>query len=79
MSSRAARILGGRKAGGHSLHQLRHRWATAAYRATKDIRAAQEGLGHSSPATTAIYAKPGADALRAASEAAATPRLERSA
>lgn len=75
VTKRAGRVLGGRKSGGFSLHQLRHRWASAAYRESKDIRAVQEGLGHSSPATTAIYAKPGADALREASEAASTLRL----
>lgn len=57
-----------------SAHALRHRWATVAYRRTRDIRAVQDGLGHASPATTARYARPGDDALRSASEAAA--RLE---
>lgn len=37
-------------------HQLRHRYATTAYRLTKDIRLVQELLGHSSPNTTAVYA-----------------------
>lgn len=39
----------------HSLHKLRHRFATAAYRVSKDLRLVQELLGHESPATTAIY------------------------
>lgn len=39
-----------------TLHQCRHRFATATYRACQDIRAVQELLGHSSPTTTAIYA-----------------------
>lgn len=39
-----------------TLHQLRHRFATAAYQACQDIRAVQDLLGHASPATTAIYA-----------------------
>lgn len=39
-----------------TLHQLRHRFATSTYRACRDIRAVQELMGHSSPATTAIYA-----------------------
>lgn len=39
-----------------TLHQCRHRFATAAYRACQDIRAVQELLGHASPTTTAIYA-----------------------
>jgi site-specific recombinase XerC len=34
---------------------LRHRFATKAYQGSKDIRAVQELLGHSSPATTAVY------------------------
>lgn len=38
-----------------SLHQLRHRMATVLYRSTQDIRLVQEILGHSSPATTAVY------------------------
>ncbi len=75
VTKRAQRILGGRVNGGHSLHQLRHRWASAAYQATKDIRAVQEGLGHSSVSTTAIYVKPGAEALRLAADAAAVLRV----
>lgn len=39
-----------------TLHKLRHRFATALYRTTKDLRLTQEMLGHESPATTAIYA-----------------------
>jgi integrase/recombinase XerC len=39
-----------------SLHQLRHRFGTQAYKATRDIRVVQELLGHSSPQTTAGYA-----------------------
>ena len=36
-------------------HQLRHRFASVAYGAERDLRAVQELLGHSSPETTAIY------------------------
>lgn len=39
-----------------TLHQLRHRFGTQAYRATRDLRAVQELLGHSHPSTTAGYA-----------------------
>lgn len=39
-----------------TLHQHRHRFATATYRACTDIRAVQDLLGHASPTTTAIYA-----------------------
>jgi integrase/recombinase XerC len=37
-------------------HQLRHRFGTIAYRATKDILAVGRLMGHVSPVTTAIYA-----------------------
>lgn len=37
-------------------HQGRHAFATAVYRASKDLRMVQELLGHASPATTATYA-----------------------
>lgn len=36
-------------------HQLRHRFATKAWEGTRDLRAVQQLLGHSSPAVTAIY------------------------
>ena len=39
-----------------TLHQLRHRFLTACYRATHDLRLVQELAGHSSPVTTAGYA-----------------------
>jgi len=38
-----------------SLHQLRHRFATELYKASHDIRAVQEALGHQSPKVTAGY------------------------
>lgn len=37
-------------------HCLRHAFATNLYRATRDLRLTQEMLGHTSPATTAVYA-----------------------
>jgi integrase len=37
-------------------HQLRHRFATRLYQATKDLRLVQEMLGHESVATTQRYA-----------------------
>ena len=40
---------------GRACHTLRHRFATTVYRATHDIRATQELLGHARPETTAIY------------------------
>jgi integrase/recombinase XerD len=39
-----------------TFHQLRHRYGTEAYRATKDLIAVGRQMGHSSPTTTAIYA-----------------------
>lgn len=40
---------------GYNPHSLRHAGATAAYRATGDLRAVQEMLGHASLATTQRY------------------------
>ncbi len=41
---------------GESLHALRHRFATATYQRSKDIRAVQSLMGHASPTQTAAYA-----------------------
>jgi integrase/recombinase XerC len=38
-----------------SAHQLRHTFATEVYRQSRDLRMTQQLLGHSSPATTALY------------------------
>jgi len=51
-------------------HTLRHRFATKAYEASRDIRAVQELLGHASPTTTAIYTRVANESLRAAAAAA---------
>lgn len=40
---------------GVHMHRLRRTFGTRAYEATKDLRAVQELLGHTSPATTQIY------------------------
>lgn len=57
-------------AGWHA-HNLRHAYATAAYLDASDIRAVQELLGHTSPATTARYVAVSDDAVRSAAAAAA--------
>lgn len=53
-----------------TMHTLRHRFATRAYKATHDIRAVQVLLGHESVATTQIYTYVDADDVRAAMLAA---------
>lgn len=50
---------------GWNPHSLRHAGATAAFRATKDLRAVQDMLGHASIATTQRYLHIGEDARRA--------------
>lgn len=52
-------------------HTLRHRCGTAAYQATRDLRAVQELLGHAKPETTALYTRVPREAIRAAMEGAA--------
>lgn len=48
----------------YSMHKLRTRFGTRAYAATKDLRAVQELLGHSSPATTQVYVAVSGQAMR---------------
>ncbi|WP_128773381.1 tyrosine-type recombinase/integrase [Actinomyces oricola] len=55
---------------GWTLHSLRHRFATVAYQADRDILAIQRLLGHSSVATTQRYTAPALSAMRAAITAA---------
>ena len=40
----------------YSIHSLRHSYGTYLYQRTKDLRLVQKQLGHSSIATTTIYA-----------------------
>lgn len=39
-----------------TFHQLRHRYGTLAYQATRDLVAVGRQMGHSSPVTTSVYA-----------------------
>lgn len=54
-----------------TLHTLRHRFASRAYRATRNLPAVQALLGHASIATTQRYLAVDDDEIRAAMEAAA--------
>jgi integrase len=54
-----------------TLHQLRHRFGTQAYRASRDLRVVQELLGHKNPSTTALYTA--WDRASAAAAVAAVP------
>lgn len=53
---------------GWTAHTLRHRFASQAYAAQRDLRAVQELLGHASPVTTARYTQVPGTALIAALE-----------
>jgi integrase/recombinase XerC len=53
-----------------SMHKLRHRYATRAYRGSHNLRAVQELLGHSSIATTQKYISIDSDEIRAAAACA---------
>lgn len=53
---------------GWTAHTLRHRFASAAYLADRDIRAVQELLGHASVATTQIYTAIPRDGMRRAAD-----------
>jgi integrase len=56
---------------GVSAHMLRHRYGTRAFRASHNLRAVQELLGHASVATTQIYTRVDDDMLHEAALAAA--------
>ena len=61
------------RACGHNPHSLRHAGATAAYRATRDLRAVQAMLGHASMAVTQRYLHVDEDGLRAVALGAGLP------
>lgn len=60
-----------------TLHQLRHRFATMTYRASNDIRAVQELLGHQSLKTTTAYTAYNPGAAAAAVEKIPAPGRRR--
>ena len=55
---------------GWSMHKLRHRYATRAFRGSRNILAVRDLLGHSSVATTQIYTAVDRDEIRAAAMSA---------
>lgn len=55
---------------GYTMHTLRHRFATRAYRGTRNLRAVQKLLGHASIATTERYTAVDDDEIRAAAASA---------
>ncbi|OBF86975.1 hypothetical protein A5791_19910 [Mycobacterium sp. 852002-51163_SCH5372311] len=55
---------------GFSMHALRHRFASRAYRGTRNLRAVQTLLGHASVATTERYTAVDDDEVRAAASCA---------
>jgi integrase/recombinase XerC len=55
-----------------TMHKLRHRFATRAYRGSRNLRAVQTLLGHASVATTERYTAVDDAEIRAAMEAAGT-------
>jgi integrase/recombinase XerC len=56
-----------------TLHQLRHRFASEAYKASRDLRAVQSLMGHARPETTAGYAEFSRPEAAAAVEAIPAP------
>ncbi len=59
---------------GVTMHQLRHRFATQAYQATRNLFAVQRLLGHASPMTTQRYVETAPDELRGVVDAVSAVR-----
>ena len=57
---------------GFTMHTLRHRFATRAYRGSRNLRPVQVLLGHASIATTERYTAVDDDEIRAAMMSAET-------
>lgn len=66
-----SRIMSEAMPQGWTAHTLRHRCATVAYAATRDLLGVGQLLGHSRPETTQRYVRMPDDAVRAAASAAA--------
>lgn len=60
-----------------SLHKLRHRFATAAYDAEKNILTVRDLLGHANVATTQRYTRVASESLAVAANYAAAPQSAR--
>ena len=67
---RVGRLVALALPGDYSMHTLRHRFATPAYRGTRNLRAVQPLLGHESIATTERYTAVDDAEIRAAMVAA---------
>lgn len=68
-ADRVGRLISDLMPVGYSAHKLRHRYATLGFARTKNIRAVQEALGHSSVATTQRYTAVSSPEVRAVAEA----------
>jgi len=67
LTPRAVGVMCSELLGEHvTLHMLRHKFATRAYRGSRNLRAVQKLLGHSSLAITERYLDCDADEMRAA-------------
>lgn len=67
---RVGELVGECLPNGMTPHQLRHRYATTVYRASHDIRAVQELLGHARLDTTMVYMAVDSDSLAGAAAGA---------